>query len=66
MGPENLDSQAIYNAAQSFTIDVDGCSHSFNSTKRTSNDSLAIYEARAAQQDLVRADYNWIPVVYNP
>ena len=65
-GPENLDSQAVYEAALSFSINVDGCSHSFNSTKRTSNDSLAIYKANASQKDLIRADSSWIPVVYEP
>ncbi len=66
VGPENLDSQAIYDAAKSFSITVDGCPHSLTETKRTSSDAMAIYELRSAEGDIFRADNAWLPIVYGP
>ncbi len=67
VGPENFDSQALYDAAQSYSQTVDGVVHaSFTETKRTSMDYLGVYEARAAQEDLFRVDEEWYPVVRPP
>jgi len=66
VGPENLNSQAIFDTAKSFSITVDGCPHSYNENKRTSSDALAVYEIRAAEKDIFRADPRWLPVIYEP
>ncbi|NQT74683.1 MAG: ABC transporter substrate-binding protein [Chloroflexi bacterium] len=67
VGAENFNSQALYDAAQSYSLVVDGIQrYSFNETKRYANDSLAIYELRADEKDLFRADPEWIPVLQNP
>lgn len=66
VGPENLNSQAIFDAAKSFSITVDGCPHSYNENKRTSSDALAIYEIDAAKEDIFRSDPRWLPVIYEP
>ncbi len=66
VGPGNIDSQSIYDAAQSFSMTVDGMSrYSFNETKRTAVDYLAIYEANGAAKDIFRAS-DWLPVVTEP
>jgi len=63
VGPDNLNSQAIFDEAKSFSIIVDDCHHSYNEDKRTSSDELAIYEIRASQKDIFRADPRWLPVI---
>ncbi|MCP4611568.1 MAG: ABC transporter substrate-binding protein [Planctomycetes bacterium] len=66
VGPENIDSQAIYEAAQSTTMMADGLQrHSFSETKRTSLDRAAVYEARAAEENIVRIS-DWIPIESAP
>ncbi len=65
-GAGNFSSQAIYDAAQSFSIDIEGCHHSFNETKRASSNCLGIYELRADEQDIFRIDPEWIPAVTTP
>ncbi len=65
-GWDGFNSEAIHEAAQSFSIDVDGCPHSYNETKRVSSDGLAIYEIRGAEKDLFRIGAEWIPVVTEP
>ncbi len=67
VGAENFNSQALYEAAQSYSLVVDGVQrYSFGETKRYANDKLAIYELRAEGKDLFRVDPDWIPVVYEP
>lgn len=66
VGPENLNSQAIFDAAKSFSITVDGCPHSYNENKRTSSDALSVYEIDAAKKDIFREGPSWLPVVYKP
>lgn len=62
VGPENVNSQAIYEAAQSFSMTVDGLERfSFSETKRTVPNYLTIYRADADAQNIVRAA-DWIPV----
>ena len=66
VGPENVDSQAIYDAAQLFSMRVDGLDRfSFSKTKRTAVDFLAIYEANGVAKDIFRAS-DWLPVVTEP
>lgn len=48
VGPENIDSQALYEAAQKLLIEFDGVQRfSYTETKRTSPDRLAMYVANA-------------------
>ena len=68
VGTELFDSRAVYNTAQSFSMILDGCSHSFTETKRTSNDDLASYEVRAEKEDIFRREPGpiWHPVLWAP
>ncbi len=65
-GYESFNSQMLYNALQTFSIEIDGCSHSFSETKRTSNDNLGIYRVDTVNKTLVRADADWVPIVTEP
>ncbi len=63
VGPESFNSQALYEAATAFTLDIDGVDrYSFDETKRTSTDYVGIYEANAAEEDLLRVDPEWLPI----
>lgn len=66
VGAENLSSPAIFEAAQSFSMTLDGCPHSFTPEKRVSNDGLAVYELNGTIKDVVRVHTEWLPVVYEP
>ncbi len=67
VGPENFTSQALYDAAESFSLSVDGTERdSFSSTKRTSLNYLGLYEASATEKNLVRVIPEWYPIVYEP
>ena len=67
VGPENFDSQALYNSAGSYSRTVDGVDRSsFGETKRYSLDYFAIYEARSAEEDLFRVDPQWYPSILEP
>ncbi|NQT74714.1 MAG: ABC transporter substrate-binding protein [Chloroflexi bacterium] len=67
VGPENLDSQAIYDAAESYTLTVDGIPRfSFSSTKRYSTDYYTVYEAGGAEEDIFRIEPEWLPAVMEP
>lgn len=66
VGVEGFSSKAIYDTALTFSTTMDGAPHSFNESKRTSADVLAIYEIRAEQKDLYRADPGWVPIVEEP
>jgi len=66
VGPQNLDSQAIYEAAQSFTLTFDGLQrHSYSETKRASLDRIAVYEVRGSEENIVRIS-DWIPIETPP
>jgi len=66
VGPENVDSQAIYEGAQSVAISFDGLERfSFSPTKRIGVDRLAIYEADSAAKGTVRVS-EWFPVERMP
>ncbi len=65
-GPANFSPQAIYDAAQSFSIDIEGCEHSFNEIRRASSNCLGIYEFRGDEKDIFRIDPEWIPAITTP
>lgn len=66
VGAENFSSEALYDFLQSYSTEVDGCHHSFNETKRTSNDFLNVDRFDAKQRDLFVAHDGWLPVVCEP
>jgi len=67
VGPENMDSQAIYDAAVTYTENIDGIDrYSFDETKRCSANYYVIYEADGEKEDLFRVDPDWIPVITKP
>lgn len=66
VGPENVASQALYEAAQSFSLNFDGIQRfSFTETKRASPDRLAVYAVDGARGGLVRIS-DWMPVEAAP
>ena len=66
VGPQNIDSQAIYDAAISFVCTSDGVQRaSFGEGKRNATDAYGIYEARAAEEDIFRMHDEWLPAVQN-
>lgn len=66
-GPANLDSQAVFEAAITYTEDIDGVDrYSFDESKRCSTNYYIVYEADAERQNLYRADSEWLPMVTEP
>lgn len=60
VGPTNVDSQALYEAAQTYSITTDGVErYSFGETKRYACNYYGIYEASGDLQDLYRTDPAW-------
>ena len=67
VGPQNLDSQALYDAATSFVLTIDGVQRlSFGEEKRDAVDVYSIYEARGTEEDIFRLYDEWYPTVRNP
>ena len=67
VGADNFNSQALYDAAQSFSMTLDGVDlFSFSKTKRTALNYMSMYEIRGSEKGLFRADPEWIPVVHEP
>lgn len=67
MGPQNVDSQAIYDAATSFVMTTDGVQRlSFGEEKRNAIDAYAMYEARSPENDIFRMHEEWYPTVRGP
>ena len=67
VGAENFSSQALYDAAGSYSLTVDGVERfSYNETKRGVTNYLGVYEARAADKNLFRVEPEWYPVVTGP
>ncbi len=66
VGPESFDSQALYDAAESFSTNIDGLVFSFSESKRTAVDYLAMFKAVGAEEDLIRADPDWIQIIRKP
>ena len=66
-GVENFDSQALYDAAQSYSKSIDGRNaFSYSRFKRYLSNELLILEASAEQEDLIRIDANWYPILTEP
>ena len=66
VGPENVDSQAIYEAMPSVKMVWDGLQRqSYGPEKRGSADLLAIYEVDGSTRDLIRVS-DWLPVESAP
>ena len=66
VGPENFDTEALYNAAQSFSLTIDGIERfSYSETKRASVNYMVILEARGAEEDLFRVS-EWVPIICAP
>ncbi|NQT73891.1 MAG: hypothetical protein HQ553_14175 [Chloroflexi bacterium] len=68
VGPENFNSPALYDIAQSYSMTVEGIEEFFNfsETKRLSANYYGIYEARSTERDLFRVDPEWIPISHGP
>ncbi len=66
-GPEGFNSDALYEAARSFSLSIDGVErYSFNGTKRTAVNYVGVYEVKADEKDIFRVDPDWYPVVSEP
>ncbi len=66
MGPEHFSPEALYEAAQSFSVMVDGVEqYSFSPTKRTAANYELFYEIRADREDMVRIS-DWYPMAFEP
>ncbi len=66
VGPENVDSQAIFEAAERMVLEFEGLQRfSFSETKRTSPDRLAMYEADAQNKSFVPVS-EWLPIISPP
>lgn len=67
VGPKNIDSQAIYDAAQSFTATSDEMDlYGFSDTKRCSTNYYEVCKADKNERDLIRVDSAWLPLVREP
>jgi len=67
VGPENFNSKALYDAAESFSMTIEGIPRSsFGEDKRWMTDMYGIYEARDAEKDIFRLHDEWYPTVRNP
>ena len=67
VGPQNLDSQALYDTATSFILTTDGVQRlSCGEEKRDAVDAYAMYEARATEEDIFRLHDEWYPTARNP
>ncbi|MFO8010480.1 MAG: ABC transporter substrate-binding protein [Dehalococcoidia bacterium] len=67
VGPANVDSQAIYEAAVSYSEVIDGVErYTFNETKRCSTNYYVIYEVDAEKRNLFRADPEWLSLITEP
>ncbi|MBM3132975.1 MAG: ABC transporter substrate-binding protein [Chloroflexi bacterium] len=67
VGAENFSSETLYETAQSYTLTIDGAPrYSFSPTKRWATNLYATYEARAAEETIVRLHEDWHPAVTEP
>ncbi len=67
VGPDNVDSEALYEAAQSFSLMVDGVERfNFNETKRYSTNYYGIYLADETSEDLIRVGTEWYQQLLEP
>ena len=66
-GPETFGSQAIYDAAQQYSLELNGITrYTFSETKRDLFDAYKVYIADETQEDMFPADGQWIPVTREP
>ena len=66
VGPSKFDSQSLYEAAQRYSLSLDGIDDfaTFGPGKRTSSNYIAIYELDAAQEDVFRVEPGvWHPII---
>ncbi len=67
VGAENFTSQALYDTAISYSLQIDGIERAgFTQTRRYAYSNYLIYKASAADEDIIRADENWIPLLIEP
>lgn len=64
--PGGFTPQAVYDAAADFSVNIDGCIHRLNSTRRVAADCVSVYELRAGEKDIFRLNDGWITVVTDP
>lgn len=60
-GSADITGQDVYDAAVGYSSDLEGVTREFSDTDRIWRDSLAVYEWRAADQDLFRVT-DWMPI----
>jgi len=65
VGPENIDSQALYNAAESFSLTVDDVDLYSFVGKRSVSSFYRVLEAREDGEDFFAVS-DWLPVVVEP
>ena len=66
-GPEAFGSQAIYDAAEQYSLELDGVVRAtFSETKRDAVDKYKVYIIDETQNDMFAADGQWIPVTREP
>lgn len=67
VGRRNFNSQALYDAATSYSMVRDGYEvYSLTEDKRSAVNYLGMYELSAAEQDVMRIGSDWIPVRRSP
>ncbi len=67
VGVDNFNSQALYDATQSFSMTMDGVDfYSFGEKKRTILNYMSMYEMRGSEEDLFRVDPEWIAIEHEP
>jgi len=67
VGAENFDSQALYDAAISYSLEIDGVERAgFTETRRYAFSNYLIYRASGIDEDMIRADENWMPHLVEP
>ena len=64
VGSANIDSQALYTAAQSYVLHLDGVQrYSFTDTKRFGCDNFGVYEVSAVDETLHRVGTERLPII---
>jgi len=67
VGPENFNSQVLYDSAESFSMTPGGgAKWSFSPTKRSIPTAIGIYKCSKEAQDMVRLDPEWQLLIYKP
>ena len=65
VGLDNLDSEAIYNTAQSYELTLDGVQrYSFTPEKRFGCDAVSIYEFDSQAKAMARIYQEWVPLIH--